>query len=232
MNDAKKTRCPECGAVNGPGAPTCHGCGLTLRRTGSAVREEDNDEPQKPVKKPAPDAVQKGPPPKKKPTRPVDDDETEEERRPAKKGSRRDDEDEDERRAAKKKAKRDEDDAEGATIRDNPILNIFFPVGVSLWAMASNYLGLFAAVGAFLGFALPFMIGGHMKVLGYILAGFGILFGGVAILVGLLSFIIRPKKTTYGSVTGYFRALVGMALGLAAVIAGPIIIWYVWKEQF
>lgn len=237
MNDYGKTACPECGAVNGPGAPRCHSCGITLLRAGFAARPIDDDDedepPRKPVKKPAPDAVQKGVPPKRKPA-PVDD-EDEEERRPTKKVSRRDEdfEDEEERRPAKKRRRDEDDDVEieepAESIRDNPLLNMFFPVGVPLLAMGANYLGVLSILGVIFGGALAGVLG--IKWVGVVLPALAAFMGFLAIITGGLSFIIRPKKTTYGSVTGYMRAIIGIVCGLIGLVGGPIVIFLLVKNM-
>jgi hypothetical protein len=217
MKHAMKLTCPRCGAVNGLGAPWCHTCGATLSRVGFAARpvdDDEDDEPRPAKKKPAP--------------RRDDDDDDDEPRRPAKKPvSRRDDDydDDEPRRPAKKKPRQDEEE-ESESLRDNPILNMFFPVGVSIWAMGANYLGAFSILGAIFGFALAFTLGANMKILGMILPGVGAFLGFLAIIMGLLSFIIRPKKTTYGSVTGYMRAVIGIILGFIGLAGGPIVIYF------
>src|SRR5207237_94925 len=132
-----------------------HTCGTKLLRAGLAARPVDDDEddepPRKPVRKPAPDAVQKGVPPKKKPAaRPLDGEDDAPPRKPAKKVSR---DDEDDRRPAKKKVShRDDEDEdeeveEPTSLRDNTLLNMLFPVGVSIWAMSANYLGVLSLLG-------------------------------------------------------------------------------------
>ena len=102
---------------------------------------------------------------------------------------------------AKKSKRRDEEPAEeGESIRDNPILNMFFPVGVPILAMAANYLGVFSLLGVLLGAGVAF--GSGLKIVGYIVPGLAFFLGLIAIILGGLSFILRPKKVTYGHVTG------------------------------
>ncbi len=200
MNDDKKVRCPKCGAVNGPGAPRCHRCGVGLIRAGFAARpveDPDENQPRKPMRKPAPPS---------------------------------DDEDVEPRATKKAKRRRDEEPAEQVTsIRDNPILNMFFPVGVPLLAMGANYLGIFSILGVLFGGALAAGMG--IRWLGIVLPALGALLGLLAIFMGGLSFIIRPKKTTYGSVTGYLRAIVGIICGLVGLVGGPIVIFLLVKNM-
>src|SRR4051794_34604519 len=111
MTDYRQTACPACGAGNGPGAPFCAACGRALRRPGFAAArrpvddEDDDEDTRRPARKPAP----------KTSKRPVDDDYDEEDDRPI----------------SKKKARRNEDADDEPSIRDNAILNLFFPVGVN-----------------------------------------------------------------------------------------------------
>jgi hypothetical protein len=225
MAEYRTSTCPDCGAANGPGAPACHTCGKALVRAGFAARpvDDDDDEPRRPAKKPgrpAEDAVRKGaPPPKKKP---VDEDEDDEPRRPAKRRPVDDDEDDEPRRPSRKR-RRDEEEEEPESIRDNAILNMFFPVGVSLWALGSNYLGVFSLLGAFAGFIGGGVIG--VKMVGYVICGLAALFGLLAMPLGALAFIMRPKKTTYGGVTGYMRAVIGIICGLLGIIGAGIAIF-------
>jgi hypothetical protein len=168
--------------------------------------DDEDDEPRRPAKKPVrdEDAVQKGAPAKKPARRPVDEED--------------DYEEEEERRPRKKVSRRDEDvDEEPASLRDNTLLNMLFPVGVSIWALSSNYLGVFGLLLAIFGGAVAAGLG--MGMLGYILPGIGGFMGLLAIPLGGLSFILRPKKTTYGGVTGYMRAIIGIICGLLAIIA-------------
>jgi ribosomal protein L40E len=227
MTEFGKTICPECGAGNGLGAPRCAACGLTLMRPGMAARPVDDDDedeaPRRPLKKPArpaEDAVQKETPrPTKKPApkRPIDDD--------------YDDEDEAPRRPSKKPiSRRDDDDAEEdepESMRDNTLLNMLFPVGVSIWAMLSNYLGVGGLLLTVFGFALA---GTGVRLAGVILPIAGGLFCFLAIPLGGLSFILRPKKRTYGGVTSYMRAIIGILCGLAGVVAAPLVIWWLSKN--
>jgi ribosomal protein L40E len=226
MTEFGKTICPECGAGNGLGAPHCVACGLTLIRPGMAARPIDDDEedeaPRRPLKKPARPAderVQKDPSrPTKKPAakRPIDEDE----------------EDEAPRRSSKKPVSRRDDDADAAqdepqSMRDNTLLNMLFPVGVSIWAMLSNYLGVGGLLLTAFGFALAYSM--DIKIAGVIMPIAGGLFCLLAIPVGGLSFILRPKKRTYGGVTGYMRAIIGILSGLAGVVAAPVAMW--WLSQ-
>jgi ribosomal protein L40E len=220
MTEFGKTICRQCGAGNGLGAPFCAECGLTLVRRGMAARPVDDDDeddvPRQPVKKPArppQDAVQKGLPKKPAP-RPVDDDE----------------DDEAPRQPAKKKLRpREEEEPDDAPerMRDNTLLNMLFPVGVSIWAMLSNYLGVLGILAIAFGCLLAVTAG--IKSLGYI----GPILGGVlcllAIPLGGLSFFFRPKKTTYGGVTGYMRAIIGIFCGLVGVVGAPVAIWFLSK---
>lgn len=226
MTEFGKTICPECGAGNGLGAPHCAACGLTLIRPGMAARPVDDDDedeaPRRPLKKPARPAeegVQKeAPRPTKKPAakRPIDDD---------------DEEDEAPRRSSKKPVSRRDDDEdeqdEPESMRDNTLLNMLFPVGVSIWAMLSNYLGVGGLLLTVLGFALTMAMG--MKLAGVIMPIAGGLFCLLAIPVGGLSFILRPKKRTYGGVTSYMRAIIGILCGLVGVVAAPLAMW--WLSQ-
>ncbi len=231
MNEYTKIICPDCGAVNGPGAPACHTCGTGLVRGGFAARRDDDedDEPRRPAKKPArpDDAVKKGSPPPKK--RPVDDDEDDEPRRPAKKRRDDDDEDDDEPRRPSKKSRRDEDeDEEPESLRDNTILNMFFPVGVNLWAMGSFLMGLFGLIAAGAGWVLA-----NYFLNKWIGIGLGVVAAVMCLLalpLGGLSFILRPKKTTYGGVTSYMRAVIGILCGLIGILGAAYVIW--WAATF
>lgn len=214
MNVWKNTCCPQCGAVNVLGALMCHACGKTLRRAGFGARPMDDDDDEPPRK------------PAKKPARPIDDDEDEEERRPAKKVSRRDDYDEDEedRRPVKKKRRRRDEEEEEESIRDNAVLNMFLPVGVSIWAMGSFLLGIFGLLGAPVSAGLAGATGN--KWVGIGLGAIALIMSVLAIPLGGLSFILRSKKVTYGHVTGYIRAIIGILCGLLGTIAGAVAIWW------
>jgi hypothetical protein len=247
MNDHLRTLCPKCGARNGPGAPFCAACGKTLLRAGYAARpaeDDEDDEERRPVKKVPSDAVQKGAPkkgpsdavqkgaPKKPASKPVDDeDEEDEPRRPVKKASRPvDEDDDDEPRPAKKKARREEEEEEEeASIRDNPLLNMLFPVGTSIWAMGALYLGIFSILGVGLGYILAATM--ESKVIGLVLPLGGAALGFPALLLGVLSFFLRPKKTTYGALTGYIRAVVGIFCGIAGLIGGPVVSFWLIPSQ-
>jgi ribosomal protein L40E len=216
MTDFGKTICPECSAGNGLGAPFCAACGLTLVRPGMAARpadddEDDDDAPRQPVKKPArppQDAVQKGVPKKKPAPRPLDDDEDDAPRQPVKKKPRRE----------------EEPDEEPESMRDNTLLNMLFPVGVSIWAMLSNYLGVLGVLATVFGFLLAMVAG--IKIMGLILPIVGMVLCLLAIPLGGLSFFLRPKKTTYGGVTGYVRAIIGILCGLIGLVGGPAVMWF------
>ncbi len=214
MTDFGKTLCPECGAGNGLGAPFCAACGLTLVCPGMAARPVDDDDedeaPRQPVRKPArqpQDAMQKGVPKKKPAPRPIDDED--DEPRPVKKKSRREEE---------------ETDDEPENIRDSTLLNMLFPVGVSIWAMLSNYLGVLGVLATVFGFLIATVAG--IKIMGVILPSLGILLCLLAIPLGGLSFFLRPKKTTYGGVTGYMRAIIGIGCGLVGIVLGPVAMWF------
>ena len=133
--------------------------------------------------------MQKGLPKKKPAPRPIDDDEEDKPRQPVKKKRRREEE---------------QADDEPESLRDSTLLNMLFPVGVSIWAMLSNYLGVLGILAIVFGYLLAVTAG--IKILGLI----GPILGGVlcllAIPLGGLSFFLRPKKRTYGGVTGYMRA--------------------------
>jgi hypothetical protein len=212
MSDDGNTLCPECGGR----APFCAACGRCVLSPGFAARDDDDDDepPRRPVKKPArsDEGVRSGAPPKKK--RPIDDEE----------------EDDEPRRRVKKKRRRDEDDEpdeEPENLRDNTLLNMIFPVGVSVFAMGANYMGVLSLLAVIFGGVIAGVT--QVKIIGLILPGVGALFGLIAIVLGGLSFIIRPKKTTYGSVTGYIRAIVGILCGLVGLIGAPVVIWFLSK---
>jgi hypothetical protein len=217
MSEYAKTVCPECGSSNGPGAPFCAGCGMTLLRAGFAARpvddHRDDDRPRVPKKKPAPDTMKKGlPPPKKKP--PVDEDEDEEERRPVKKKVRRRDEDEEE----------PEQEEEGS-LRESTMLNLLAPVGGSVWGLGSLLFGVFGALLPVVLYILYQLWNaknwlGKIGYAGVVLAAF---MAFLALPLGGLSFIFRPKKGTYGGVTSYMRAIIGMLAGLVGLVLSGVV---------
>ncbi len=204
MTEYHNSACPACGAGNGPGAPFCAGCGRALRRGGAFARPVDDDLHDDEPPRPAPDAVPRGAP-GKGPARPADDDLDDVDDRPIRRTSRQ-----------------DEDDDE-PSIRDNPVLNLFFPVGVSIWALGSNYLGLLGLLAVVFGFIAAGIT--DVKILGLILPALGALMGLLALPLGALAFIRRPKKVTYGGTMSYIRAVLGILLGLLALIGGPAAIW-------
>ena len=69
-----------------------------------------------------------------------------------------------------------------------------------------------------------------IKLAGVILPSIGLLFCLVAMPLGGLSFILRPKKRTYGGVTGYMRAIIGILCGLVGVVAAPLAMWWLSKN--
>jgi hypothetical protein len=219
MTEFGTTICPQCGAGNGLGAPFCATCGLTLVRRGMAARpvdaDDDDEALRQPAKKPArppQDAMQKGLPKKKPAPRPIDDDEEDEPRR-----------------LVKKKRQREEEQAddEPESLRDSTLLNMLFPVGVSIWAMLSNYLGVLGILAIVFGYLLAVTAG--IKSLGYIGPGLGGVLCLLAIPLGGLSFFLRPKKRTYGGVTGYMRAVIGIICGLVGIVGAPLAIWFLSK---
>ncbi len=70
------------------------------------------------------------------------------------------------------------------------------PTNVSIWAMASCYLGL-------LGFCLPFV---------------GLLFAVPALIFGIIALKKQRSGSSYGSVTGNIRAVVGVVLSSLAIL--------------
>jgi ribosomal protein L40E len=234
MSAFGKKTCPECGAGNGPGAPFCASCGKVLLRLGSFARpvddddDEDEDEAPRPAKKPgkAPEgAVQKGAPLKKPVKKPVDDEDEEEEevrRPPAKKPVKKRAADEDE-----------EDDEEPQSMRENTALNLLAPVGGSVWGLASLAFGVLGAV-------LPIVLAilyselwnAHrwLGKFGYAVAGLAIFCSLLAFPLALMSFIMRPKKASYGGVTTYLRAIIGVVAGLLGLALGAVAIWVVYSK--
>ncbi len=58
----------------------------------------------------------------------------------------------------------------------------------------------------------------------YLIPALGALLCLAAIVLGIVAFIKRPKKKTYGTVTGYFRAVLGILAGLAGLVMAPLVI--------
>jgi hypothetical protein len=220
MTEYGRTICPECGAGNGLGAPFCAACGLTLIRAGMAARPADDDEdepPRRPVKKPArpaQDAVQKEAPKKKPALRPIDDDD-DPPRRPIKKQLRPRDE--------------DDGDPQEKNLRESTGLNLLAPVGGSIWGLASFTCGL-------LGTVLPVVVAvlywlwnaqTWLGKLGYVVLGLAVLLGLLALPLGAMSFVFRPKKGNYGGITSYIRAIIGILLGLVGIglAIGVGVVW-------
>ena len=91
--------------------------------------------------------------------------------------------------------------------------------------MLSNYLGVLGVLATAFGFLLAMTV--DIKILGFLLPAVGGFLCLLAIPLGGLSFFLRPKKTTYGGVTGYMRAIIGILCGLIGIVAAPAAIWYV-----
>jgi len=188
--------------------------------------DDDDDKPRPAAKKPArpPEgAVKKGAPPKKEAVaRPIDDEDDEEEevRRPIKKKSvrRRDDDDED-----------DDESEEKTSVRESTALNVLAPVGGSLWGLGSLVFGVLGAVlPVFL--AILYLLWDAKTWLGkggYVVLVLAGLTGLFALPLGALSFIFRPKKKSYGGITSYMRAIIGIILGLVSVILAVIVGFYI-----
>jgi hypothetical protein len=75
------------------------------------------------------------------------------------------------------------------------------PLGVSPWALAAFYLGLIGCV----------------PLCGAPFALFGVIFGIIAL-------VRRPKKSSYGAITGNFRAIIGIVCGALGLAVSLIII--------
>jgi hypothetical protein len=81
--------------------------------------------------------------------------------------------------------------------------DFLIPTNVSPWAIGSCYLGL-------LGLILPFI---------------GLILAVPAFIFGILALSKRNKRTTYGSVTGMIRAVIGLICsGLAILIWGGLLL--------
>jgi hypothetical protein len=199
----------------------------------SASDDDDDDRPAPPAKKPArpPEgAVKKGVPPKgppatKKPApKPVDaededEDEEEEVRRPVKKKpARRDDDDED-----------DDEPREKVSVRESTALNVLAPVGGSFWGLGSLVFGVLASVSPVFLAILYFLWNAHnwLGKAGYAVVGLAAFVGLLAIPLGVMSFIFRPKRASYGGVTSYMRAIIGIALGVIGIIICGVVGWYI-----
>ena len=179
--------------------------------------DDEDEKPRPAAKKPArpPEgAVQKGPPPKKKPAgKPIDaddDDEEQEVRRPVKKTPVRRDDDEDED---------DDEPEEKVSVRESTALNVLAPVGGSLWGLASLCFGVLGAVLPVV-LAILYLLWNAQNWLGkggYAVAGLAGFLGLLAIPLGAMSFIFRPKRSSYGGIASYMRAIIGIVLGLVGI---------------
>ena len=190
--------------------------------------DDEDDKPRPASKKPArpPEgAVKKGAPPKKEAVaRPIDDEDDEEEevRRPIKKKPvRRRDDDDDE-----------DDEPEAKTgVRENTALNVLAPVGGSVWGLGSMLCGVLATlvpVVLLILYWLPqWNAGAWLGKLGYAVLGLAACFGLLALPLGGLSFVFRPKKKSYGGITSYMRAIIGIVLGLVSVVLAAVVGYFI-----
>jgi hypothetical protein len=162
----------------------------------------------------ADDKIREGDPEKRKKkaaAKPPADDEEEE--RPRKKKRPADDEDEDAPRP--KKRKRADDEA--SDLGSSP-LSAILPVGGSIFALASLWLSVLSLLA---GFACMVLFG--KSVYSAILPSVW----PIAILCGVVSFFTHKNKASYGSITGNMRAILGILIGLAAMVLHAFLIyWY------
>jgi hypothetical protein len=145
------------------------------------------------------DGIQEGEPEKKRPRAESDDD------RPRRRRPHDDDDDDEEeeyrrkrRRIAKRTPNPDEDLATGLLV----------PIGVSGWAMASFFCGLF----------------GCIPVIGAPLAL-------AAFVCGIIALVKRRRESTYGAVTGNIRAVIGLALGGVMIAVNLFILFLYLTER-
>lgn len=148
----------------------------------------------------ADDKFKEGAPKKKKAAPPPEDDDD----RPKKKRPADDDDDE----KPKKKKPRMDDDEEGASDLGNSPLSAIIPVGGSIFALLSLWLGVFAVVAGIAGLILF-----QKDVLSLIIPAFW----PISFLCGVLSFFTHKHKASYGSITGNLRAILGILASLVAM---------------
>ncbi len=122
---------------------------------------------------------------------------------------RRRNDEEDEERPRKRRAGVDADDEEGVRRKlkkltrseddelprpEDTAAAALIPLGVSPWALAAFYLGLIGCVPLF-----------------------GAPLGLLAIVCGIMALVRRPKKSSYGAVTGTARAIIGLICGVLSI---------------
>ncbi|MBI1831792.1 MAG: hypothetical protein HYR84_10115 [Planctomycetes bacterium] len=167
--------------------------------------------------------------PRKK--RPVDEDDEEADERPRKKRPVDDDDDEDDeaprkkKKAVKEEPDEDEDDSGGSA------LSALIPVGGSVFALVSLWSGVFSFLPALVSLLLVLKrvdmwgVANFPPVLGCILP----ILWPIAILSGGLAFFTHKSKSSYGSIAGNMRAIIGILLGLVAMLLHVFLIYLYFK---
>jgi len=164
--------------------------------------------------------------PKKK--LPVDEDD-EPEDRPRKKRTA-DDEDEEETPPKKKKKPAAEEPEEESDMGESP-LAAFIPVGGSVFALISLWTAIFSFVPAVVSLLLVtntlqmMFVEKFPPIMGCILP----ILWPVAVLTGGLSFFTTKAKASYGSIAGNMRAIIGILLGLIAMVLHGVLIYLFFK---
>jgi hypothetical protein len=163
-------------------------------------------------------------PRKKKAPLPDDDD------RPRKK--RRADDEEEEPGKKKKAVAKDEDENEDDDEDDVPdrgrsALSAFLPVGGSIFALLSLWIGLFSALlgGVALASALDMITIWRIGKIPPLAGCFVPMLWPVALASGGLSFVTHKHKASYGSIAGNMRAVIGILLSLGALVLHGVLVF-------
>lgn len=172
------------------------------------IREGDSDKPRK----------RKSPPP--------DDEE-----RPRKKRSA-DDEDE-EPRKKKKEVSRDDDEADEGHDSGRSALSAFMPVGGSIFALLSFWSGLLSVIlaGVALASSFDMITVGCIGKIPPIAGCFLPILWPVALVGGGVSFLTHKHKASYGSIAGNMRAVMGILLGLGAMVLHGILVFLFFTRK-
>lgn len=176
----------------------------------------------------ADDKIREGDPdkPRKRKSPPPDDDE-----RPRKKRSA-DDEDE-EPRKKKKAVSQDDDETDNGRGSGRSALSALMPVGGSVFALLSFWIGLISVILGGVGLASSFdriTVGGLGKIPP--MAGcFLPMLWPVALLCGGVSFLTHKHKASYGSIAGNMRAVMGILFSLGAMVVQGVLVFLFFTSK-